>query len=168
MLGIGWIDLETHSFEVKHLNPGESRRLYFHHVERNLAGSLEVNGSDNTPIVVKLRPAGSIQGRILLENGDPAAEVEVSSGSRAATKQPVGVMPPHVINPPTAGGLLRREQHSTDNEGRFTIGGLVPGDHYSLKVTRDSQLLGTAIENVTISAGETKDLGDLTILTPEN
>jgi hypothetical protein len=40
--------------------------------------------------------------------------------------------------------------------------------YYLIRAARGSRSLGTAIENVTIAPGETKDLGDLTIVTPQD
>ncbi len=148
-----WSELKTDEFEVRHLPSGEKRRLYFYHAERNLAASIEVSGDEKSPLVVKLVPAGTIKGRLLLEDGDPAARVSLWQTHEG--REPRGVLP---------GG----QAHLTDADGRFQISGIIPGLYYSIRASRGNNSLGTALENVTVAVGETKDLGDLTIAAPEN
>ena len=56
-----------------------------------------------------------------------------------------------------------REPILTDDQGRFTVGCLVPGLRYSIGVVRGTRYLGLVTEDVTVEPGETKDLGDLTV-----
>jgi hypothetical protein len=151
-----WTALDNEQFAVRHLRPGQKRRLYFYHEARKLAGSVETSGDETGSLLVKLEPAGAFKGRLLLENGDAADGLEVSRTSlRQAAVLPRGIIP---IQGRTV----------TDADGRFEITGLAPGLNYSLKATRSGTIVGAVIENETVAPGETKDLGNRTIVDFDN
>ena len=49
----------------------------------------------------------------------------------------------------------------TDKDGRFRISGLVPGLKYTLTVWKDGRFAGRVAADVSIRAGEVKELGDI-------
>ncbi|MEX0679502.1 MAG: hypothetical protein WD063_20680 [Pirellulales bacterium] len=146
-----WRTLNSDKFVVRHLRPDETRRLLFADKERKLAGTLLVKGGDQGPLAVKLEPAGTIKGRMLSEDGDPADQIFLYPGR---AKDVPGV----------EGNTFPDAQrlHTEDN-GHFTIPGLAPGVNYSVRASRGNRYLGTAFENVSVAAGETRDLGDVTL-----
>jgi hypothetical protein len=151
-----WQDVPTAEFTVAHLSPGEKRRVTFYHEAQNLAASVEIGGDEDSPISVTLEPAATVTGRIRFENGDRANRVELSTDHRNAS-------------PGLPLGLLA-EQHPrlTGSDGSFTLKGLVPGLNYSVHASRSFYNLGNVFKDVTVAAGETKDLGELTIPDPQN
>ena len=146
-----WRSLTSSSFVVRHLGPGDKRRISAVHNERRLSGSLVVSGDDKNPQVV-MRPWGTVKGRVLQGDGEIAAQVALHHGAKLPT----------LVNDNF--GLLPRDgTPTTDKEGRFTIDGLVDGLQYAIFATQDSRYLGTVIERFQVGPGETKDLGDLTL-----
>jgi len=151
-----WDELPTNEFAVNHLKAGEKRRLTFFHEERNLAASIEISSDESTPVTVTLQPAGTVTGLIRFESGDLASRVELSGDRRSASPGlPLGPLPP--CHP-----------RLTSDDGRFTLKGLVPGLNYSVHASRSSYIIGNVFKDATVAAGETKDLGELTIPDPQN
>jgi hypothetical protein len=62
---------------------------------------------------------------------------------------------------PTVGEFA--EWVRTDEAGRFSVEGLVPGLRYSLHVESEGAMFGKSLvfKDVTLEPGETRDLGDL-------
>src|SRR5207248_4687285 len=65
--------LKDDTFAVRGFNPRRPRNLVFTHAGRKLGAFVTVAGEKKEPLVVKLEPLGSIAGRILDEDGQPAA-----------------------------------------------------------------------------------------------
>jgi protocatechuate 3,4-dioxygenase beta subunit/5-hydroxyisourate hydrolase-like protein (transthyretin family) len=141
--------INTSEFSVRHLKPGEKRRVLFYHEKQDLAGNLAVDGGDAGPLSVRLEPAGSVQGRIVDDAGLPIADAQIYTGK---AKDDVGSG--SNVFPDT-------QKVFTDDDGRFTLKGLAPGVKYSARSGRHGLYLGTIFQNITVASRETKDLGDL-------
>ena len=63
---------ESPTFEVHALDPSKPRRVTVTHEARKLAGSTLVKGGEAGPITLKLRPWGTIFGRVVDDEGQPA------------------------------------------------------------------------------------------------
>jgi hypothetical protein len=149
-----FIPLNSATFTVRLRQADEVRRLLFVHKERKLAGSLILKGAKQGPLSVRLQPWGVVSGRVVDAQGKPKANVLI-----------LGQAPPQRAKPPDYGWLPERH-YRTDQEGRFHIEGLAPKMKYDLEVVENFQRVGLVAVDVTVESGQTKDLGDLTILPP--
>ncbi len=136
---------------VRRLNPMRPRRFLFRHDDRKLVGSLVARGDEAEPYTVKLQPWATLAGRIVDAQGKPRPHVIlVRSDWDDAVGDPTrGVLPMDL---------------KTDEQGRFRIEGLVPGQNYSATVmSRDPMAgeLAPVFHNIVLRPGETRDLGDI-------
>ncbi len=141
---------ESPTFIARNLKTNQPRRLQFYHQERKLAGSLLINGDETGPLTVKLEPWAVVTGRVLAESGSPADNVMVRGYYKLQSEEQAGILPDQNFV-------------QTDDGGRFRVEGLAAGIQYSLSASKDNRELGVVGDPFTISAGETKDLGDLVI-----
>jgi RNA polymerase sigma factor (sigma-70 family) len=139
------------AFEARGLPADKPRLLQFVHESQRLAGSLLVGPDDKGPLTVKLGPWGTLTGRVMTPDGDPLTDVEVASAN--------GIVPD-----PALGSFRNRIR--PDKEGRFRIEGLIPGLKYNLSVLKGYyglQIVNGKSKDLTIAAGETKDLGEIRV-----
>jgi hypothetical protein len=140
--------LPSAEFEVHVASKGKCG-LLFYHEGKQLAGAYVGDPDESGPVTVKLERYGTLTGRLIGDDGLPRAGV-VMTGDRpfeeGDSRFEKGALP-HPIK--------------TDQDGRFRAPGLVPGMKYSLNVWRDEMIVGQAVKDVSIKAGETKDLGDV-------
>jgi hypothetical protein len=137
--------LPTAQFTARVLDPARPRPLVFLHNEKRLAGSLLVRGNEKGPVVVRLRPWGTITGRVVSPEGQPRARAHFSLQFLVDVAPQIQMYPPDGHPKP---GFW------TDRDGRFRIEGLAPGIPY--------RLVGAHLtRSVSVKAGETRDLGDL-------
>jgi RNA polymerase sigma factor (sigma-70 family) len=150
---------KTADFTMTGLASGRTRLLQFAQLDKKLAGSLLVDGDAKGPLRVTLVPAGSLSGRVITRQGKPAVGGLINA-SRVESTVPDGVIP--VANDE---GSLPRPPRS-DKDGRFRIDGLAPGLKYHLLYEAGGYLLriiGPLGADLTVKAGETKDVGDLLV-----
>jgi protocatechuate 3,4-dioxygenase beta subunit len=145
--------LKGPEFRADALDPAHPRTLEFLHRERKLVGSVTVRGDEKEPPAVTLQPWGVLTGRVLDPEGRPAAGATIYAAYRGRR----------------AGTLLLRGQSptarrfETDADGRFRIEGLIPGEVVELRF-RKPYMRSAADQRVgelTLSPGETKDLGEV-------
>lgn len=134
-------------FEIAQYFPDQPRRVLALHEGKKLAGWVVVEGEPRGPVEVRLRPWGTVRGRLVDAAGRPMAGV-------ALTGPGYGEL--DLLTPPA----LPEFQYLTDREGRFRIAGLAPGVEYRLCAPRIGS--GTLI-SATLDAGEEKDLGDVAV-----
>ncbi len=155
--------LPTAAFTVLALRLDETRLLQFSHADKHLTGSLVVRGDAKKPLTVTLGPAAALIGRFVTRDGKkPLANLEMfpvlyepmaSPGRRPQPDPAIGTFPR---------GLR------TDKDGKFRIENLAPGLKYRIALFKGNALLtpdGPAGTGVTVQAGETKDLGEVTVKT---
>ncbi len=140
--------LPAADFEVVGLAPGDVRQVTFLHGQRRLAGSVILRGNVQGPIEVKLEPWGTVTGRLVDSAGQPRAGVELGSpeNQKRRVEAGPGSLPEHV---------------KTDADGRFRAEGLAPGLKYNLHILGNGGFYGAVFKDLTIKAGETRDLGDV-------
>jgi RNA polymerase sigma factor (sigma-70 family) len=161
--------LTTAEFTALGLDPKQPRLLCFAHWDKNLAGSVVVRGDEKGPVTVKLVPWGSVRGRLLDADGKPIknATLWFTEVPRLKLGQPraldVGI---HVVD---RSGYKPSPDPRSDEEGRFTALGLVPGLKYNLALPdtdgafdyEQIKWKGLAFSDLVLKPGETKDLGDV-------
>lgn len=146
--------LASTDFQVTGLRDGEQRTLVFVHPGRKLAGTKMVLQGDDV-VSVRLQRCGLVSGRLVDENGDPRAGVNLFT-----TRAPYGAKPER----PT-GSLPNLSQMLTDKDGRFRIVGLLPDHDYYLGVLEridNANRLGRIGGAVSAKPGEEISLGDVT------
>jgi beta-lactamase regulating signal transducer with metallopeptidase domain/protocatechuate 3,4-dioxygenase beta subunit len=160
-----WALTEQDSLTVSGYQPAKPRQIVVWEPERKLSGLARLTGDPPQNFVVKIGPTGSIRGRIVDQHGTPLAGVTLSSdywppptGQMRAQMDARGEGPPPL--PPPESNI----NHMIDDEGRFEIHGLIPGQKYGLGVTnqRTNYYLGVIPLSITVAADETKDLGSIT------
>jgi protocatechuate 3,4-dioxygenase beta subunit len=102
-------------------------------------------GADDEKVTIVLLPAGKIQGRIVDENGKPLDGLRVTCSQRIGSN----------VNPRDQAFI----QETTDRNGGFTFGGILPAadcrlDAYNAETSQH-------LRNVSVKGTETLDLGDL-------
>ena len=150
----GPLTLQTATFTVLALNGHDSRELFFLHMERKLGGHLTLRGDEKIAPTVKLDPLGTLRGRILDDDGQPRARVQVQL--RYAVKP---------VDRPGQWWDLRREPVTTDQNGCFRIEYIIPGVELLLQGIEKNKFLRFGEERMkglSLRPGEDKDLGDIT------
>ena len=136
---------------ISRLNPLRPKRFIFQQQTEKLVGFLVARGDEAEPYNVKLQPWGTIIGRLVDDHGKPRPGVGLLTPNwQAAMVDPAfGVLP---------FGL------KTDNDGRFHIERLMPGQEYSGDAVGAKAAeggFGVVIDRVVLKPGETRDLGDV-------
>jgi RNA polymerase sigma factor (sigma-70 family) len=147
-----WEENATADFTVESLLPNKPRVLQFVHDGEKLVGMVVLQGDEKAPLSVRLEPSGALAGRLVTLQGDPLAGARVTCG--AILKDKGQTVHPTALD-------VR-----TGKDGRFRIEGLKPGLKYGLNVTTGSyvrEIVGGEPKDLTIQAGQTKDLGDVTV-----
>ena len=135
---------------VSRLNPARPRRFHFLHPGLKLVGFLLARGDEAAPYVVRMQPWGTIAGRLVDAEGRPRPKAYLMTSDWEAAK-----------GDPARG--IMASLH-TDDEGRFRLEGLVPGQSYSANAVGDEAQkngFGAVIDRVVLEPGETRDLGDV-------
>jgi hypothetical protein len=144
--------LADDTFEVLGLEPDVPRQLIFAHKDRRLVGSVLIRGEDaknDTPIEIRLEPAGSVKGRLVDEEGLPL------SGARLQL---------------VSSSLLPEDSTFTaDADGRFHIVGLIPGIESNIRVDKKLRPnyrldTGGVLFNILLQQpAEVRNLGDVKV-----
>jgi hypothetical protein len=125
------------AFEVKALDPGGTRTLNFFDAAKNLSLSTEVRGDQTGPLTIRLQAYGSATGQVLDEDGHPLKDLVL-----------------HFYRP----GLMGPGEVTarTDEKGVFRVLGLVAGQKYEARYSRDRQ---PPYPEFSVAAGDAKNLG---------
>jgi len=144
-----WYPIQGETFRIEGYYPDRPRDLFFHHPERKLAGYYRLEGKPPVPLTIRLQPAGSIRGRLMDDSGNPISGITLAGE---------GVPSENYGN-----AALRI---GTDEGGRFHIRGLIPGRKYTV-FGSGNRKYGRVLADATVEAGQTKDVGDVTLQRPE-
>lgn len=144
--------LESADFELHALAPDAERILVFYHPGRKLSGLVEVKANDSGPLRAKLQPWGTITGRMVKVDGTPIAEAHLDGYGYHTKEKKKNLDVPGRI--------------TTGKDGRFTIDGLIPGEHYEYWLRTQNRYV-QAISHIDVKPGEMKDLGDVRVALPQ-
>ena len=144
-----WQSRQHGVFRVTGLTHHRIRNLTIHHEGRRLAGTLAVRDAEPGPLVARLRPWGTVSGRLVDRAGRPRAGVVLSYQDSYSGRRPFAQAFPKDV--------------TTDSSGRFTFVGLVPEQEYVIKlVPQDVFAPSVSVGGPhAVEPGETKDLGDV-------
>ena len=135
--------IRNKQFLIQGYYPDQPRKLLAYHHQRNLVGSYHLKGKAPTEIMIQMKPAGRVRGRLVNAAGDPVPDVMLS-----------GKGLPLVISG------VQELQLATDKEGRFLIQGLVPGKKYTIHGT-STKVMGQVLMDISAQAGQIKDAGNI-------
>jgi hypothetical protein len=144
---LGIQTLKGSEFTVRAVNPKAKQSLVFYHKDKDLGYYLRLGPGSADPLTVKLARCGSLSGRLLDEDGQPVVSAEVHAMG-------------HPSNP-------NRDFHRvlTDDNGRFKVRGLVAGQEYYLGQWGEVPSSRVFL-NITLEAGQHRDVGDVEIIGP--
>jgi RNA polymerase sigma factor (sigma-70 family) len=186
-------ELDQGTGVVYALAPGERRRIVLHAPGKELAGHRVLSGHEPSPAPIKLQPTGTVTGRLVDESGRPleGAKFQVLYEDGEGR---MGILFPHGFQLPTRpeqSGVNRPSRlpdrsrlnagfttEKSDGHGRFRLTELIPDLPFSLHalMTRPIEndptgerrrIVGIVeVTRSSVSSGQTKDLGDLTVKPP--
>jgi hypothetical protein len=144
-----WQSRQQSQFRVTGLTNHRIRILSIHHDGKRLAGSLAVRDSEPGPLVARLRPWGTVSGRLIDRDGHPRPGVTLSYRDSIS-----GIRPNSLFFPKDA---------TTDASGHFTFEGLVPEQDYIIKLPAPSPAASSPRvgESHVLEPGEVRSLGDV-------
>jgi protocatechuate 3,4-dioxygenase beta subunit len=166
-----WMKQDEDRFTIVGCYPDETRRLFLYQPARNLVASADVTGVPPESIEIRLRPGGTVIGRLIDPQGDP-----IEGASLARDTMPRRAAAGHLAEMKRDRGVVPdiRPYVKTDGKGRFEMKGLIPGLKYSARliVRRRSGNVSTRglmpiFTDLTVRSGETKDVGDVRAKPPE-
>jgi hypothetical protein len=143
---------ETDLCPAYEIETDKPRRMFVYDPKRKLAGSTTVRHDAKQPVVVTLRPTGSLKGRLVDGDGKPLAGVRVTHGFDS-----------------TANGvhrwIYRTKLVETDAHGAFTLDDVLPGIPFGLYFRQGKNWYeptkAEAEKTFQVKPGETADLGKL-------
>ncbi len=169
-----WWPLDNGRFTVADYNPKFARRLTFVSSDRKLSGTIVLKGEVTDTITITLQPSSTLKGRLVGEQGDPVPEITILAGNFVTLPAPrddASLPEPSLPLPEVEGG---QGSFVTDEDGRFTIEGLVGGSPYRLLgmemtggVFSEGSLQGDLAHDLVIETDRTLDLGDVQLKKPD-
>lgn len=117
--------------EVASLDPATQQRI------RNAVSVVTITGRDSARLDLRMELGAAISGRVLFEDGSPAAGWKLAVHPVQKTKPtatPMAGLGLAAGDIPSMSDMIFQENHMTDDRGDFRIAGLAPGD-YTLQAT---------------------------------
>jgi len=137
-------------FTLSSIDPRSPKPYFFTQREKNLATAVIIKGDEPEGFTVNLEHAATIAGRLLGDDGEPLADVEIFGG---IDNNQLG------LKAGWYGFFVGR----TDKEGKFKTSGLLPGAKLSARVRQNHQFGAQIFEGQGFSAGEVRDFGDIKV-----
>lgn len=137
------LPIRNKQFLIQGYYPDQPRTLHAYYPQQNLIGSYHLEGKPPAEIVIQMKPAGSVRGRLVDEVGDPVPDVMLSG--KGLPLERVGIQAPRLVS---------------DKEGRFLIQGLVPGKKYTIS-GMSANASGHVLTDISVRASQTKDVGNI-------
>ncbi len=144
-----WQSRQQSEFRLTGLTSHRIRKLSIHHEAKRLAGSIAIRDSEPGPRVARLRPWGTVSGRLIDREGHPRPGVTLSYRDTIAGTRPNSIDLP--------------KDATTDANGHFTFEGLVPEQDYIIKLPAPSAAVQPPRvgESHVLEPGEFRSLGDV-------
>jgi RNA polymerase sigma factor (sigma-70 family) len=140
-------DLPAAQFGISGVDPKHPRSFFFRDRGQKLVAAVIFKGNEPMPVTVHLQKCATITGRLVDEDGLPCVAWIMGSIHPGQLNNGVGI-----------GNL----NGTMDKDGRFRIEGVVPGLKVALWAGKTYyQFDQKLIPELTLQAGEVKDLGDL-------
>jgi hypothetical protein len=143
--------LDSATFEVKALDPRQTRRVLVYHEGRRLGGWAMIDKEQEGPVTIRLQPCGVVTGRLVDEEGQPMTRVELVNAG-------------FLEDEPNEGFFHR--PCLVDPDARFRIE-VIPGPTYRAAVRQvRGRIGGKVFSKLTVGSGEIRDLGDVRVKLP--
>ena len=140
------------------LGSDQPRKVLALQTERGLAGSVTLSGDEPSPVRLTLNASASLRGRAVDDVGEPiaAASLSLNFAGRSASE----LYRFH---------NLQQAKVTTDKDGRFAFGHIVPGERFDIDIQLDGKYLRAKLakEQRTLSAGQSLDLGNVVFAPPK-
>ncbi len=140
------------------IGAGQPRKIVAVHEARGLAGTVTLTGDEGALVRLTLEKSAAIRGRAVDESGIPLTAAEFSINFDSPAMAPLQ----RFLNSGNGGP-------ATDNDGRFRIANLVPGEGFNLSMRLEGRFLIAKLtkEQQTLEPGQDLDLGDV-VFVPRN
>ncbi len=147
-----WKEIPDATFDALAFKIGEKRTMLFHHPDRRLGKVVRVTAGEDADqkLSVQLQPCVTVRGRLVDRDEEPI------SGARIR----IDVSPSEDFAP-------NLKNVSTDADGRFEHTEVLPGSEYAVMAEAASMGFTVLARNLTVSAGETMDLGTINVSNKE-
>jgi protocatechuate 3,4-dioxygenase beta subunit len=158
--GKALLPLKAATCRIYALDPAQPRQVVFLHPERNLAATVTVRGDEKEPLTVRLGPTGAVTGRVVDSDRQPVVDAEVYP---LYVTRPASELAKHLYRRNLLGPSLAAK---TNKDGRFRLGGVVPGLKFNLGFVKGRQMLAPQpkLEVKPIDSGKTADLGEFGVV----
>jgi hypothetical protein len=130
------------------LTAGQPRLLLLQHEGKHLAGRLDLKGNEKGPLEVRLQASATLSGQLVDDEGRPFRHTDIT-----VYYVEDGDLPTLCAHNPMS--VL------TDAEGRFQVASLVPGTRYVGHVRLKGKVFPGDAFDVSLKAGERRDLGSV-------
>ena len=156
----GWTSNASDDLVVHGYEPDVGRNVMIYHPESKSMAAISLKGKAPKTLEMKLVPSGRVTGRIVDQAGEPIRDVVINNASknfqaRDDFESELSLFPYRLDGKP----LL------TDEDGRFSIGGLLPEKKYGAtaaeRSTPTNRQIGEIFTDLKFEAGQTTDLGVL-------
>jgi hypothetical protein len=136
------------------------RLIVFYEAERKLVGTLAMKAGEKPPPVVKLKPMGSVKGRLLDADGKPIAGIVVAPQYQESMGNAMH------------GHLHDARPSASDAEGAFILDCLIPEMPFELSFRRGRRSFERTVKHpqlaIQLKPRESRDLGSIQVkLAPE-
>jgi hypothetical protein len=146
-------DLPTAQFRITGVDPKHPRWFVFRHRGRDLGAVVLFKGNEPTPVTVRLQKCATVRGRLVDEEGLPRAGFLMGGYHRGQLfGDGIGI------------GFTMRQ---IGKDGRFRIEGVIPGLKVGLFAGKNTMYFDPLVPDLTLEAGEVKDLGDVKVKASE-
>jgi hypothetical protein len=140
-------DLPTAQFHISGVDPKHPRSFYFRDRGEKLGAAVLFNGNEPMPVTVRLQKCATITGRLVDDDGRPC------------TAWIMGYIHKGQLNINSGVGTFHQR---ADDDGHFRTEGVIPGLKIGMWAGKNpSEYDQHLVPELTLRAGEVKDLGDL-------
>jgi hypothetical protein len=146
-------DLPTAQFRITGVDPKHPRWFVFRHRGKNLGAVVLFKGNEPTPVTVRLRKCATVNGRLVDEEGLPRAGFLMGGYHRGQLF--------------VDGIGINFTMRQIGKDGRFRIEGVIPGLKVGLFAGKNTTYFDPLVPDLTLEAGEVKDLGDVKVKASE-
>jgi hypothetical protein len=153
--------LKTANFTAAGVHPGEPRTLVFADPERKLGRVYVLPAGEKGPVTVRLEPLAAASGQIVDAAAKPLAGAKVAVRISSPWKDASFTLPAELAHNFPAWLDVQSREVVADEDGRFTVEGLLPGVKYGVWVKASEEYVTVRPPAIPLTPGKTTPLGEL-------